>query len=154
MRLLFKHRFDTNATSINMPILSERFSMSASSQYYAVLPSIKDIVRDLTGWLCKDSSHSCVDLLRGFADATYLDIDYDTISRALVINAGFASAPTTPRWAETITKREGDGTVEIGILNHEPNPDPEDVQFGGFLVVLGEDDKPSTFVPPLINISY
>lgn len=37
--------------------------------------------------------------------------------------------------------------MEIGVLSHEPNPDPEDIQFGGFLTVLGSDDKPSTFTP-------
>jgi hypothetical protein len=122
--------------------------MSASSQYYAFLPSVKDIAQDLKGAFCKGSSHACEELLQSFADATYLDMDYDTISRALIINAGFPSAPTRSGWTERLFKRDGDGTVEIGILNHEPNPDPEDVQFGGFLVVLGDDDKPSTSPPP------
>jgi hypothetical protein len=121
--------------------------MSASSQYYAFLPSIKDIAQDLKGVLCKGSSHACEEFLQSFADASYLDVDYDTISRALIINAGFPSAPTTSGWTERLIKREGDGTVETGMLNHEPNPDPEDVQFGGFLVVLGDDDKPSTYSP-------
>ncbi|KAL1642519.1 protease B nonderepressible form [Didymella pomorum] len=32
--------------------------------------------------------------------------------------------------------------MTIGILSHEANTDPEDYQFGGFLTVLGRDDKP------------
>jgi hypothetical protein len=78
----------------------------------------------------------------GLSTATYIDIDYDTIQRALVINAGWPSAPGEKGWTETISKTSS-ATVEVGVLNHEPNPDPEDIGFGGFLTVLGQDSSPS-----------
>jgi hypothetical protein len=81
--------------------------------------------------------------------ATYIDIDYDTISGALVINGGWPSAPDEEGWSDKTSRKESDGTVEIGVLMHELNPDPEDIQFGGFLTVLGEDKSPSTLPAPM-----
>ncbi|KAH7386847.1 PIG-X [Phaeosphaeria sp. MPI-PUGE-AT-0046c] len=131
-------------SSIKLPILSERFSMSASSQYYAYLPSIKDMATVMGQRFCRTMGQNCLSHYLSLSTATYMDIDYDTISGALVINAGWPSAPSDDGWTETITRKPSDGTVEIGVLMHEPNPDPEDVQFGGFLTVLGQDLKPKS----------
>jgi hypothetical protein len=131
-------------SSIKLPILSERFSMSASSQYYGYLPSIKDLVTVMGQRFCRKSGPNCLSHFLKLSTATYMDIDYDTISGALVINAGWPSAPDSKGWTETTTRLPSDGTVEIGVLMHEQNPDPEDVQFGGFLTTLGQDSKPST----------
>jgi hypothetical protein len=136
----------TDESSIKLPVLSERFSMSAAAQYYSYLPSIKEVATILGQRICRSKSEACLNLALSLSTATYLDIDYDTITRALVINAGWPSPPSEEGWTETILRGEWDGTVEIGVLNHEPNPDPEDIQFGGFLTVLGQDKSPST--PP------
>lgn len=87
-------------------------------------------------------------LMNGYKDVSslsYLDIDYDTISRAVVLNFGWADPPSDKGWSETIHQYPKDSTVEIGVLSHEANSDPEDIQFGGFLTVLGEDASPSMF---------
>jgi hypothetical protein len=119
--------------------------MSASSQYYAYLSSIKDVATILGQKFCRSSkSTECLSHFLSLSMATYVDIDYDTISRALVINAGWPFAPDEDGWSETVLRAGPDETVEIGVLMHEPNPDPEDVQFGGFLTVLGQDSSPST----------
>jgi hypothetical protein len=78
------------------------------------------------------------------ASATYLDIDYDAISHAVVLNAFWNKSPRGPGWTEVIALPGKEETIEVGVLNHEPNPDPEDIAFSGFLTVLGQDDKPST----------
>lgn len=126
--------------------------MSASSQYYGYLPSIKDLVTVLGQRFCRKSGPNCLSHFLKLSTATYMDIDYDTISGALVINAGWPSAPDPEGWTETTTRLPYDGTVEIGVLMHEQNPDPEDVQFGGFLTTLGQDTKPSTYVPPSLTV--
>jgi hypothetical protein len=117
--------------------------MSASSQYYAYLSSIRDVATVLGQKFCKSKGGECLHQALSLSTATYLDIDYDTITRALVINAGWPSAPSEKGWTETISRKSSDATIEIGVLIHEPNPDPEDIQFGGFLAVLGQDTSPS-----------
>jgi hypothetical protein len=133
----------TEESSIKLPVLSERFSMGASSQYYSFLSSTREVATILGQRFCRSTkSDECLSLALSLSTATYIDIDYDTITRALVINAGWPSPPSEKGWTETISKTSS-GTVEVGILNHEPNPDPEDIGFGGFLIVLGQDASPS-----------
>lgn len=122
--------------------------MSASAQYYTFNASIKDIALRLSTQLCGTSDGTCQTLVTDLAAAAYLDIDYDTISRAVVVNAGWPSGRGGQAWTETISRSRKDGPVEIGVLTHEPNPDPEDVQFGGFLTVLGQDASPSKPIFP------
>ncbi|KAL5121698.1 protease B nonderepressible form [Pleosporales sp. CAS-2024a] len=132
----------TSESSTKLPVLSERFSMSASSQYYTYLASVREIATVLGQRFCKSKGHQdCLALALSISTASYLDIDYDT-TRALVINAGWPSPPDQRGWTETISQNDSAATVEIGVLNHENNPDPEDIQFGGFLTVLGQDSKP------------
>jgi hypothetical protein len=123
--------------------------MSASSQYYAYLSSIKDIATVYGQRICRSKGEECLSLALSLSMATYLDIDYDTITGAVVINAGWPSPPSEKGWMDKISRKASDGTVEIGVLMHEPNPDPEDVQFGGFLTVLGQDTSPSKLNPSL-----
>jgi hypothetical protein len=137
----------TTESSIKLPVLSERFSMSASSQYYAYLESIKEVATIFGQRVCRSKGEECLSLALSLSMASYLDIDYDTITRALVINAGWPHPPSDKGWMDKISRKESDGTVEIGVLMHEPNPDPEDIQFGGFLTSLGQDSSPSKTSP-------
>ncbi|KAF2823982.1 PIG-X-domain-containing protein [Ophiobolus disseminans] len=139
-----------NETSIKLPVISERFSMSASAQYYTFRPSIRDIALRLSDQICGGYDDACEILITELASASYIDIDYDTITRAVVINAGWPSGRGGGAWTETVYRYRNKGTVEIGVLTHEPNPDPEDIQFGGFLTVLGQDSspKPTRFQTP------
>jgi hypothetical protein len=140
----------TNETAIKLPVLSERFSTSTSSQYYAHLDELSSVIGMLQQRLCGTNEY-CKDVGRQFSSANYLDIDYDTISHAVVLTAGWPSAENEAReketWNEAITLPSKDATVEIGVLSNEANTDPEDIQFGGFLTVLGQDDRPSTLPP-------
>ncbi|KAF2181677.1 PIG-X-domain-containing protein [Zopfia rhizophila CBS 207.26] len=137
-------------TFIKLPILSGRFSMSSSSQYYAHVPSLPNLVIYIQQKVCPASSTSCQKGASSLLSASYLDIDYDTISHALILNAYWAREPTSGTWTETISPRGKEETIEIGVLNNEKNPDPEDVAFSGFLTVLGQDTspKPTRFQTP------
>ncbi|KAH9872804.1 hypothetical protein J1614_005198 [Plenodomus biglobosus] len=132
----------TNESSIKLPILSERFSMSTTSQYYAFLNSISNLSENIATKFCKADEKYCQKLAKELLTATSLDVDYDTISRAVVLTAAWPSAPNGNGWSEDIVLPHKEATVEIGVLSHEPNADPEDIQFGGFLTVLGQDSAP------------
>ncbi|KAF2128292.1 PIG-X-domain-containing protein [Dothidotthia symphoricarpi CBS 119687] len=134
-----------NETAIQLPKLSDRFSMSTASQYYTHLPSLEPLLRRLNKTICPTNllGGECTQFVASLLTASYLDVDYDTISRALVVTAFWADAPSKAGWTETIAQPHADARVEVGILVSEPNPDPEDIQFGGFLTVVGEDEKPT-----------
>lgn len=82
-------------------------------------------------------------MAKSLMSATYVDIDFDAISNVVVFNTFSAVAPDTGYWDETISVPSGAHTAEVGVLIHEKNPDPEDIGFGGFLTVLGQDQAPS-----------
>ncbi|KAF1839008.1 PIG-X-domain-containing protein [Decorospora gaudefroyi] len=130
-------------TAIKMPVLSERFRMSASWQYYAYLEDMEAVGRLLRGKVCGEAEGkgACEDWVRRVGEASYVDVDYDTISRTVVVTAVWDS-DGEEGWNDTILLPSPDATVEIGVLNHESNADAEDIQFGGFLTVLGQDDRP------------
>lgn len=121
--------------------------MSASNQYYSYLPWLRDFVNNIQDRICQYSSTECSDAASSLMSASYLDIDYDTISQTVVLNAFWSESPGGAHWTETIRLPNKGQTIEVGVLNHEKNPDPEDIGFGGFLTVLGQDEAPST---PLI----
>jgi hypothetical protein len=129
-----------------MPVLSERFSMSATSQYYDYfLDEIDRWKGPFQRAFCGENGNRyCEILVNRFVTSNYLDVDYDTISRSVVLTAGWAQTPEGDQgWAERIRLPKKDATVEIGVLTLEGNADPEDIQFGGFLTVLGQDERPS-----------
>ncbi|RYN53689.1 hypothetical protein AA0118_g9417 [Alternaria tenuissima] len=137
----------TSTSSTKMPILSERFSMSTTSQYYSYIGSIKQMKHEFWEIICNpkvfEIGDRCRKVVTDFFESDYIDIDYDTISRSVVLTAGRAQAIEGDKpWVETIDLPTKDATVEIGVLTLEGNADPEDIQFGGFLTVLGQDEKP------------
>jgi hypothetical protein len=76
--------------------------------------------------------------------ADYVDMDYDAATQTVVVTFHSTKFFLEPgSWMETISLPSSESTVEIGVLSHELNSDPEDIQFGGFLTVLGRDDTPS-----------
>ncbi|KAI1540364.1 PIG-X-domain-containing protein [Pyrenophora tritici-repentis] len=165
----------TSSTSTKLPILSERFSMSATSQFYAYLDNIGAYKGPWQSIMCEKGPLQayCEKLVNAFSTARSVDIDYDTISRSVVLTALWPVAEKESwekekGWTSThrlpsawMIKHGGlspnevpteDSTVEIGVLSHEGNADPEDIQFGGFLTVLGQDQKPNALFLASKNI--
>lgn len=118
-----------------MAMLSERFTMSTASQYYSPYSEEDWRTSKVAKWFSQLTGEE--------STPSYVDIDYDAISQAVICTALWSSGPRLG-WSDQFTGSDGDSTLEIGVLSHEPNTDPEDIQFGGFLTVLGRDDKPST----------
>lgn len=133
----------TSESFTQPPILAERFSMSASSEFYANAPSVLPLISYIQAKLCPSSSATCKEAAASLSSATYIDVDYDSISHAVIFNAFWAQSPDAASWTETISLPGAEETIEIGILSTEPNPDPDIIGFSGFLTVLGQDDKPS-----------
>lgn len=77
-----------------------------------------------------------------FAD--YLDIDFDTISQTVNIVVFRHGPPTSGLWDEHISNDGRINRVEVGVLANEVPRKPEEFSLGGFLTVVGEDNKPST----------
>ncbi|GAB7347821.1 hypothetical protein MBLNU459_g5358t1 [Dothideomycetes sp. NU459] len=83
------------------------------------------------------------DQVAALESATTVDFDFDAISHALKLTAVWAQAPGGGVWSETIRLQSTSDTIEVGILNTEKATEPEELSLGGFLIVLGEDGKPS-----------
>lgn len=119
--------------------------MSAFSQYYQPLPSLQYLVEFIQNKFCPISAkHSCREHVHALYEASYVDIDFDSISHSLVFNAYWATAPRGEGWDEKIETTRYSNSIEIGILNNEKPDEPEEQRLGGLLTVIGADTKPST----------
>ena len=75
--------------------------------------------------------------------ANYVDIDFDTISQVLRISIFRHKPPDQAGWTEQFDNVSGAVKVEVGVLASEKPTEPEEISLGGFLTVVGEDEKPS-----------
>ena len=122
---------------------SERFTASAVFQYYQLIHSLDNLVAYVEQKICPDHGDVCFTYAKGLASADSIDIDFDTISQALTIS-GFRHAPYgLLGWDEQISNFDSSARVEVGVLANEKPTEPEELSLGGFLNILGEDDKPS-----------
>ena len=82
------------------------------------------------------------------SQASHIDLDFDAITQALTVNVLW-EAPNTSRntlvarRARPIRKLRNEDRVEVGIFHREGSTEPEEMSFGGFLTVIGQDDNPS-----------
>ena len=112
-------------------------------QYYSYLPTLTQLVSYVQKNICPSFSKTCKEEAQSLLGVSYLDVDYDTTSSNVVLIAFWDSPSKEPNWTDHIPAPPGEQTIEVGVLTHEPNPDPEDIAFGGFLTVLGRDIAPS-----------
>ncbi|KAI9700431.1 MAG: protease B nonderepressible form [Candelina mexicana] len=126
------------------PLLSERFSHSSTFQYYQILPSLANLVAYLQQHACTQSNQLCLSQVSRLQESSYVDVDFDAISPAVVLTA-FWDRPisTNGVWEETMRIAAANDRVEIGILANEKPIEPEELNLGGFLTIVGEDEKPS-----------
>jgi hypothetical protein len=76
----------------------------------------------------------------GLISASYVDLNYDTISHALTLTAFF---PPQAQNMSLTNLSPGSSRLEVGILSIEKPLEVEELSLGGFLTVVGEDHKPS-----------
>lgn len=86
----------------------------------------------------------CMSKAERLGHADYFDFDYDTITQSVVLSAFWAESPCSGIWDEKIDKKRTSDRVEVGVLTKEEATQPEEMSFGGFLAVPGDDSKPST----------
>ncbi|KAF2404613.1 PIG-X-domain-containing protein [Trichodelitschia bisporula] len=134
-------------TSLNTfttpPILSGRFSSSASKTFYAPVFTLADLSAYIVRAICPEENFHCRLLAHDLRTAVSLDADYSAISHALVLRALYPappSAPAEPAWYET-HHASSPGALEVGILRNEPATEPAALSFGGYLAVVGKDTK-------------
>lgn len=92
--------------------------------------------------VCGDNQ-ACKHKANALKSADYVDFDYDTISQAVTLNAFWHAGPKSGTWDEHIDNRKASVKVEVGVLARETPTNHEELSLGGYLVVLGEDEKPS-----------
>lgn len=124
------------------PILSGRFSHSASRQLYASVPSLENFVNYLARVICGPTADRCKSDARELLDADYLDIDWDSISHTLVLKA-FSSKSFLESgvWQEKHILPIGDHALEVGVLSNEMPEEVEELKYSGFLTQVGKDAK-------------
>ncbi|KAH0538743.1 hypothetical protein FGG08_004696 [Glutinoglossum americanum] len=128
---------------IRLPLISERFSSSSASQYHQPLTSLGELTTYIQQKICPSSDSACHDRALSLLSASYLDIDYDTISHSLVLNAFWERAPDLGMWDDVFEIVGGNDKVEVGVLANDNPTEPEQLKLGGWLTVVGEDEKPS-----------
>ena len=117
---------------------NERFSLSAATQYYQPLENLNDLVEYTKHKLCRGSDPECVKRVATLLQATSVDIDFDTISRALTITAYWPPHSQSFK----IPRIAPNDRLEVGVLSVDTPKEPEELSLGGFLTVVGEDTKP------------
>ncbi|KAI9881334.1 MAG: protease B nonderepressible form [Pleopsidium flavum] len=134
-------KVDFQETFSGLFLLSERFASSSSWQYHHLLPSLSDLIIYIEQNICSSTDQTCHSRASSLRAASYLDIDYDTISQVVVSSAFWPQPPNSDSWNERIQNLEGTHQVEVGVLASEKPTEPEELTLGGFLTVIGEDDK-------------
>lgn len=86
--------------------------------------------------------------------AASVDIDYDAISHAVDFRATWSAdvdalvqRPGSGITDRAVVKYREDHRFEVGILQSEKADEVEELSLGGYLIVLGETDKPGTLKP-------
>ncbi|EAU30482.1 conserved hypothetical protein [Aspergillus terreus NIH2624] len=135
---------------ITPPLLSTRFASTAALQFHSILPSLQNLVTYLQHKACASADEDCLRRVAGLLVADSVDVNYDSISHALTIS-GYWSRTPPKGWTEEVRAREaGKGQIEVGLLGTEKAIEPEEIQMGGVLAVVGKEDelKPTLFSFP------
>jgi hypothetical protein len=152
-----------NETAIKMSVIPENASTSPSMHFYSAVPasgqvrwvpSLRNLAQNMRERFYRDN-----DIFEKLADevdaADYVDLDYDATTQTVVFTFQSTKTFVEPgSWTETINLPDKESTIEIGVLSHEFNSDPEDIQFGGVLTVLGRDDEPSKLIHFMITLTW
>ena len=85
--------------------------------------------------------------------ADYLDMDFDTISQSFTLSIFQHKPPNTELWNDKISNRDGQYAVEVGVLaSQQPPKEIEEQSLGGFLTIVGEDERLSAYLKSLIFV--
>ncbi|KAI9817295.1 MAG: protease B nonderepressible form [Thelocarpon impressellum] len=127
-----------------LPPEQDTFISGQSSFYFHRLVSSPDhLVSFVQQKLCA-ADPACHHWAASLLYADYVDITHDEGSDTLICSAFWDHAPTGA-WNEKIRRlaRDKHDKVEVGVLASEKAADPAELSLGGWLTVIGEDDKPN-----------
>ncbi|KAK3060603.1 hypothetical protein LTS18_008178 [Coniosporium uncinatum] len=115
-----------------------------------MVPSLTNLIIYLGQKFCREGDVACHRQALSLSKASNIDIDYDTISHALIFKALWSDDPSGGAWNEDLQKVREDDSLEVGVLNNETPEEKEELKLGGFLTVVGDDDhaKPALFSFP------
>lgn len=131
------------ANFIPSPTITSRFTTSSAFHCYEVLASLEEFIPYIQRNLCQHSDARCLRGANRLQQADYLDIDYDAISRNLVLTSFHHKPPDLEGWDEHITSYRNSSNTEVGLLGSEQPIGPEELVLGGFLTIIGQDIKPN-----------
>ncbi|PIA97124.1 Protein pbn1 [Cercospora beticola] len=131
------------------PVLSERFASSSTYQFYHGVDDLNTISQHVVDQLCPglpvaSTSGQLCKVIADTSGAAYVDYDFDVINHAVTIS--ILSPPSSAADGDGIPGRvhkiQPEERLEVGILSPEQADEPEEHKLGGYLTVVGEDDKP------------
>lgn len=94
--------------------------------------------------VCSDPSQFFLDTADSLLGVSSLDVDYDYISRAVVLTAYWDQPAIGRPWNEVISEKAlRSERIEVGVFNKEEATSKEEIKLGGVLIVIGEDTKSS-----------
>ncbi|KAL8772593.1 MAG: hypothetical protein Q9209_002254 [Squamulea sp. 1 TL-2023] len=110
--------------------------------YYGISRSLSDFVSYFQEKVCPKRNLDYSKAAKGLEKAAYIDIDYDAKSQELILTSFHHEPPGSQGWNEQIKRRHNSARTEVGIFASQEATEPEELSFGGFLTVIGEDEKP------------
>ncbi len=116
-------------------------------QYHAIVPSLESLVTYLQLKICPQFDKACQAKALGLSSVDYLDIDYDAISKSLVVTIFWHESPSPDAWTASIPNIGGFGKTEVGIFGGAKAVEPEEISFSGFLTTIGESTRLGTHFP-------
>ncbi|KAL8782850.1 MAG: hypothetical protein Q9213_005027 [Squamulea squamosa] len=135
------YAFDENAL-IEIPVSSSRHHSLPRYHYYGVLRSLNEFVIYVQEKVCAKRDLECSKAARSLEMAAYLHIDYDAQSQDLILTSFHHESPESAGWNEQIKRCHNSARTEVGIFASQEVTEPEELSLGGFLTVIGEDEKP------------
>ncbi|CAK43006.1 protease B nonderepressible form [Aspergillus niger] len=108
------------------PVVSTRFASTSTYQFHSSLPE-HNLGEYIVKNICREEGAACA-AEWGAADS--IDVDYDAVSRALVVS-GYWGQPVTPEgWTEEIRAPGRDrDRVEVGLLGTEKAVEAEEIKW-------------------------
>lgn len=140
---------NSSASFSKPPILSERFTSSATYQFYHAPYDLRKVSEYLASQaLTKQGRWPVIETLsttfRRTSSFAYIDVDFDAISHAVTVTALTLPNARGNNRDNTLAVRKDDPSdrLEVGILEPQDPDEPEELSLGGYLTVIGEDDHP------------
>ena len=122
---------------------AKRLSKPTAEYYYEYVPTVSHLVSYVQESVCPKDVRQCPEKARSLLSADCVDIDYDAVSQSFVVTSLWHSPPDSQTWNERVSRPNNEAKVEIGVLKQEKAITEGELTFGGYLITLGEDKKPS-----------